>query len=125
MKLTPYGLCVRKIRLELGLALKDMAASLSVSSAYLSSIELGEKALSCKVGDQALAFLAPKISAEQYDQLQTALAQSMKAVPVSELQADERNLVAIFARRMSDGNGVPEEVLKWLRSGEVNDDAKS
>ncbi|AIY39505.1 hypothetical protein LT85_0345 [Collimonas arenae] len=49
----------------------------------------------------------------------------MKAVPVSELQADERNLVAIFARKMSDGSGVPEEVLKWLKSGEGNDDVKS
>jgi len=120
MKLTPFGLCVRKIRLELGLTLKEMANAVSVSSAYLSSVELGEKALNNKLIEDVSQFLQDKISQEQLGELRAAAAQSMKIVPVSNLGADERGLVAAFARRLSDGNGVPPDVLRWLK-GESRD----
>ncbi|MGV3741611.1 MAG: helix-turn-helix domain-containing protein [Burkholderiaceae bacterium] len=117
MKLTPFGLLVRKIRLDFGLTLKEMATALSVSSAYLSSVELGEKALSNKLADQALAYLAPKLNKQQYEELQAACAQSMKTVPVSALNVDDRTLVAAFARRLNEGQGVPDAVMKWLKTG--------
>lgn len=115
MKLTPFGLCVRKIRLELGLTLKEMASALSVSSAYLSSVELGEKALTNKLFDDVVEYLGHRISGEQLEEVKAAGAQSMKIVPVSNLGADDRGLVAAFARRLSDGNGVPPDVLRWLK----------
>lgn len=115
MKLTPFGLCVRKIRLELGLTLKEMATAVSVSSAYLSSVELGEKALNNNLIEDVSRYLQDKITLEQLDELRAAAAQSIKIVPVSNLSADERGLVAAFARRLSDGNGVPPDVLRWLK----------
>ena len=41
--MTPFGEMVRRIRQERGLLLKDMAAHLGVSSAYLSALERGER----------------------------------------------------------------------------------
>ncbi|HEX2509108.1 MAG TPA: helix-turn-helix domain-containing protein [Microvirga sp.] len=41
--MTPFGERVRLLRRERGLLLKDMAAHLGVSSAYLSALERGER----------------------------------------------------------------------------------
>ncbi|HSP25325.1 MAG TPA: helix-turn-helix domain-containing protein, partial [Saliniramus sp.] len=41
--MTPFGERVRELRRERGLQLKHMAASLGVSSAYLSALERGER----------------------------------------------------------------------------------
>lgn len=41
--MTPLGAKLRKLRAERGITLKDMAAGLGVSSAYLSALEHGKK----------------------------------------------------------------------------------
>jgi transcriptional regulator with XRE-family HTH domain len=41
--MTPFGERVRKLRQERGLLMKDMAAHLGVSSAYLSALERGDR----------------------------------------------------------------------------------
>lgn len=41
--MTPFGARVRQLRRQRGLLLKDMAAHLGVSSAYLSALERGER----------------------------------------------------------------------------------
>ena len=41
--MTPFGERVRQLRRQRGLMLKDMAAHLGVSSAYLSALERGER----------------------------------------------------------------------------------
>lgn len=122
MKLSAFGLCSRKLRLELGLTLRDMAVALGVSSPYLSSIELGERTLTKKIADQAMTYFHNKnISKDQMLALQSACDQSMNAVPVSMLQANEKNLVAAFARRLSEGQGVPDDVWKWIHGRERDD----
>jgi transcriptional regulator with XRE-family HTH domain len=40
---TPFGVRVRELRRQRGLLMKDMAAHLGVSSAYLSALERGER----------------------------------------------------------------------------------
>ncbi|MCG9095323.1 helix-turn-helix domain-containing protein [Laribacter hongkongensis] len=118
MKLTPLGLCVRQLRLELGLTLKTVAAVLGVSSAYLSAVELGDKQLTNKLADQILAYFAPMISKEKFNELQGACAASLDVVPISSLESEEKILVAAFARRLSEGHGVPDDVLNWLKKGQ-------
>ncbi|KVQ01848.1 hypothetical protein WJ96_33180 [Burkholderia ubonensis] len=115
MKLTPFGLCVRKLRLELGLTLKSMADALGVSSAYLSSIELGDKQLTAKIAEDSLRFFQGRLTQEQLKELQDSAAKSVDIVPVSSLGGDEKVLVAAFARRLTEGAGVPDEVMNWLR----------
>lgn len=41
--LTPFGKALRKLRLDLAISLKDMAAKLNVSSSFLSAVETGKK----------------------------------------------------------------------------------
>ena len=41
--MTPFGLEMRRLRAERGLALQDMAAGLGVSPAYLSALEHGRR----------------------------------------------------------------------------------
>lgn len=41
--MTPLGAKLRKLRAERGIALKDMAEALNVSSAYLSALEHGKR----------------------------------------------------------------------------------
>lgn len=120
MKLTPFGLCVRKIRLELGLTLKGMAESVAVSSAYLSAVELGEKTLTAKLGDQVVNYLKDKIATDKLEEVRAACSQSLNMVPVSNLNVDERGLVAAFARRLSEGHGVPDDVRRWLAKGDTH-----
>lgn len=43
--MTPFGLKLRELRAERGVQLKDMAAALQISSAYLSALEHGKKGL--------------------------------------------------------------------------------
>lgn len=118
MKLSAFGLCVRKLRLELGLTLRDMAGALKLSSPYLSSIELGERALTAKIAEEALTYFKDKqVSPAKIEELRVACDQSMTEVPVSTLNADERNLVAAFARRLSEGSGIPKDVKDWLKGG--------
>lgn len=41
--MTPFGLFMRKLRLDQGLLLKDMADAMGVSSSFLSALEHGKK----------------------------------------------------------------------------------
>ena len=43
--LTPFGQIVRKKRIDKFLTLKEMADALGVSSAFLSAVEMGRKAI--------------------------------------------------------------------------------
>jgi transcriptional regulator with XRE-family HTH domain len=117
MRLTPFGLCVRTLRLELGITLKSMADALGVSSAYLSSVELGDKQLTPKIMSDAESFFHAKIDETRLTELRDAAAKSIDTVPVANLESDEKVLVAAFARRLTEGAGVPDDVLKWLKKG--------
>jgi len=117
MKLTPFGLYVRTLRLELGLTLKTMADALKVSPAYLSSIELGDRPLPSTVAEEAIKFFSPQVRGERIEQLKEAIDKSANAVPIGGLESEEKVLVAAFARRLTEGEGVPDEVLKWLKKG--------
>ena len=121
MKLTDFGLCVRTLRMKYGLTLRDMAQALSISSPYLSSIELGEKKLTEKISNAAIGFLSPKVTEREMKELRSACNKTLNTVPVSMLKGEDRNLVAAFARRLSDGHGIPPEVRKWL-AGDMLDD---
>src|SRR5690242_12416839 len=104
MKLTPFGLASRKLRLELGCSLREMASQLEIGSPYLSSIELGEKQLTAKIADRAVDFFRQRgVSSEALTNLRQACDESTKIVPVSMLRPNEKALVAAFARRLSEG----------------------
>lgn len=114
MKLSPFGEAARLIRMKLGLSLKTMATAMGISSAYLSSIEYGEKRLAEKHIKAALDFLGDKANPEQLQNLRTAAERSKEIVNTASLAPDARGLVAAFARRLQQGDAPTPAIMKWL-----------
>lgn len=122
MRLSTYGLYVRKLRLENGLSLRDMAQGLGISSPYLSAIELGERGLTEKISKATLDYFSRIITADQQSELWEACRKTMDSKPVSKLNKSEKDLVAAFARRLTDGQGVPNDIVNWINGGRSNND---
>lgn len=110
--------------MKYGLTLRYMAEALSISSPYLSSIELGDRKLTKEISDATIRFFSSRITKKELSELQDACDKTLDAIPVSMLRGEERNLVAAFARRLSDGHGIPSEIKKWLQGDEPDDPTK-
>ena len=124
MRLTDFGLCVRTLRMKYEITLREMAKALSISSPYLSSIEFGERKLTQKIIEQTMNFLRPKISKAELEGLDEACHKTLDEVPVSNLNGDNRNLVAMFARRLSEGHEVTPEIKHWIERKGLDDSNK-
>lgn len=98
--LTPFGVEVRKLRLDKGLRLLDVARTLGLTSAHLSAIETGKKAI--PRGHVEVVSRAMKLSHDEHTRLQRAADQTRPEVRVDNLRGSERELVAAFARRLDD-----------------------
>lgn len=110
--------------MKYGLTLRDMAQALSISSPYLSSIELGDRKLTKEISDATIRFFSSRITKKELSELQSACDKTLDTIPVSMLRGEERNLVAAFARRLSDGHGIPSEIKRWLQGDEPDDPTK-
>jgi transcriptional regulator with XRE-family HTH domain len=97
------------------LSLKAMAQGMGISSAHLSALEYGEKRLSEKHVDAALAFFSDKATPQQRQDLRIAAQQSRDIVNMDDFDPQARGLVAAFARRISSGTTPPPELLKWIK----------
>ncbi len=104
MQLTPFGLCVRKLRLETGCRLKDMADSIGCSSAYLSAVEIGKKPISDDVIEGAIEFFKELKVAGAEKIIRDEAAKTRTTLDVNTLSHDERGVLAAFARRMPSSN---------------------
>lgn len=107
MKLTPFGESARLLRMKYGWSLKQMAEAMQISSAYLSSIEFGEKRLAQKHIDSAIEFVRSKASSEQLHAFREAAEQSKQIIDTAGLSADARGHVAAFARKLQAGGKPP------------------
>lgn len=114
MKLTPFGEAVRHLRMRYDASLKAMAEAMEISSSYLSGIEYGDRRLSQKHIDGALAFFDGVATAEELHKLRDAAEQSKEMVNMSSLSPDARGLVAAFARRLQEGAAPTPEIVSWL-----------
>jgi Zn-dependent peptidase ImmA (M78 family) len=109
--LTPLGKALRQLRIDKGLKLLDVAEALGVSSAYVSAIETGRKA----VPDGFVADLRRKLklTAAEADVLRRAVDRTRKTVSVDALAGEQREMVARFARQIDE---LPEGLLKKLKT---------
>ncbi|HKB61081.1 MAG TPA: helix-turn-helix transcriptional regulator [Gallionellaceae bacterium] len=118
MKLTPFGEAVRVLRMRLDISMKAMADYMQISSSYLSCIEYGDKRLSQKHIDSAIAFFTDKfkdkVTAKEIARLRQAAEQSKDHVNMASLSPDARGLVAAFARRLQEGEVPNDEVKNWI-----------
>lgn len=109
-KLTPFGIALRKLRLERGERLLDMATILRKSVAFLSAVETGRKPI--PEGFVASIGHALSLTADQIRALEAAADQTRKEVKVDNLSHNDRELVAAFARQLDD---VPQDLREALR----------
>lgn len=108
--ITPFGIATRKLRLDKGLRLLDLAKKLELSSSFISAVETGKKPIpSGYVGSVVTAMrLTPLQAAE----LQRAADRSKTVVDIDGLQGSQRELVAAFARKLHD---LPPEFLEEIK----------
>lgn len=116
MKLTLFGKAVRNLRITYDIPLKTMAEAMEISSAYLSSMEYGDKKLSEKHLQAAIDFFSDKATPPEISALRKAGEQSMDVVSTATLTPDARGLVAAFARRLQEGRAPTPEIENWINS---------
>ena len=108
--MTPFGIAMRKIRLEKGLRIMDIAAKLGLTSSFISAVVSGKKPIPgsyvasvvrvlCLTQPAALNF---KESADR----------SKTYIDVDALEGSQRELVAAFARKLDD---LPPEFLEQIK----------
>lgn len=108
---TSVGKFLRKLRIDSGEILRDMAKKLDVSSAFLSAVENGKK----KIPDTWLLKLeaAYSLTSQQMDELKNAIAESGDTVELNVRNASDANrrLAVSFARQFDT---LDEETAKKL-----------
>jgi transcriptional regulator with XRE-family HTH domain len=101
---TDFGKICRKIRIDNGEVLKDMAAKLNVTTAYLSAVEIGKR--NVPQGWIELIKNEYRISDKQYQQLQDSLYEIKKYVKIDLEQQSEvdRELILEFHKNLKNLN---------------------
>jgi transcriptional regulator with XRE-family HTH domain len=118
--LTPFGIAVRKLRLDKGMRLLDLAKATDRSSAFISAIETGRK----QIPDAYLLAVARamKLTAGEIRELRRAADRTRKEVPVSKLGEDQRELVAAFARKLDElPSAMMADLKKVILKSEAGD----
>lgn len=113
---TELGKCLRKLRIDVGETLGDMADRLGITSSYLSAIEKGKRpAPSGLVGKVAGLY---SLSDEARESLEAAADKTLKSVKVELDGASDpkRDAALCFARSFDDlDDETARSVLKLLR----------
>lgn len=108
--LTQLGIFLRKLRLDSGEIMKEMATRLDVSSSFLSAVENGKK----KMPDSWYEMIIDQynLDKEKQDELMTAIEESQKSLEINleDLSKEKKRLAFSFARELENMN--KEEVDK-------------
>jgi len=110
-RLTPFGIAVRKLRLDKGLRLIDMAERLEMSTAFLSAIETGRKPIPDGLVLRISRSL--ELSTEELSGIRKSVDRTRKEVRVDDKKEDDRELIAAFARRLDE---IPQDDLDKLKN---------
>jgi Zn-dependent peptidase ImmA (M78 family) len=108
--LTPFGIAARKLRLDKGMRLLDLARLTGYSAAFISAVETGRKPIPNSY--VAKAARAMELSESELRDLERAADQARKEVRLDKMPADQRELVAAFARRL---DAIPPEMIEALK----------
>lgn len=114
---TEFGKFVRKLRIDRGLMLGDMADAMQTSSAYLSAVETGKKKIPDELVDKVITFFG--LDNEQARHLRQAADDSPVAVKIDlkNASSEERMLVSAFARKVGDLSNHEQETLWKVLGG--------
>ena len=114
--LTSVGKYLRKLRIDRGEILRDMAKNLGVSSAFLSAVENGKK----KMPDAWITKLEElySLTAGQMTDLKDAIAESSDTIEldIRNASAESRQLAVSFARQFDTlDDETAERLLRILK----------
>jgi len=115
--LTPLGKALRKLRIDRGLRLLDMAKDLGISAAYLSSIEMGRK----RVPDDLVKKIVRRYELDRATerQLEADAAMSIRSLEIDlKGSGDKTRELALYLSRKFEAIGdiEAERALESLRS---------
>lgn len=98
--LTEFGKSIRKIRIDHGVILADMARTLGVTSSYLSAVEHGKR----KVPENWIRLIAEKydLTTKESDELQETVERSRKEVIIPLGNSKEKDDLALSFARVFD-----------------------
>ena len=101
MPITEFGKVIREMRGKADVSLRDMATAIGYSPAFLSAVEIGEKALTDELVGKAIGYLRrmKKFPNRDLAHLRAAGDRTRREVDVSRLNGTGREVVAAFARR--------------------------
>lgn len=113
--ITEFGKTLRKIRIDRGEVLRDMAARLEVSPSFISAIETGKKKIPTGFLDQIVALY--NLTRAEERMLEDAAKDSVTAVKINLLGSDttQRRAALVFARdfgKLSDTKA--KQILQLL-----------
>jgi transcriptional regulator with XRE-family HTH domain len=100
MVLTPFGKALRKLRIDKELTLHELALKMKLSAAFISAVETGRKPI--PDGFTLAAQRAMKLTSSECKELRRAADQTRKEVRIDKLTSEQREVVAAFARGISD-----------------------
>jgi transcriptional regulator with XRE-family HTH domain len=114
MKTTKYGQFVRKLRIDRGIVLKDMADDLGVSVPMLSAMELGKR----KIKDEVLSNIIKVYNLSDLEEVELykAAVTSLNTIDIDISDKSEavKELTAAFARKVNDGAMLNIEAIRKL-----------
>lgn len=96
MKLTAFGKVIRKLRIEHNLLLGQMASKIGISSAYLSSIELGERNIPKDFLEKMKVF--SEFTKDEFRQIEKSITDSIEEFIFTPKTDYQRELMASLAR---------------------------
>mgnify|MGYP002624377606 CR=1 FL=1 len=119
--LTSLGRFLRKIRIDHGEVLKDMADKLGVTASFLSAVENGKKRMPSSWNSLICSLY--ELNNEQMDELTRAIAESENKIELDFTNASgtQRELAVSFARKFNDFDERQlKSFIELLRRGNDN-----
>lgn len=114
--ITEFGKALRKIRIDRGEVLRDMAAKLEVSPSFISAIETGKKKIPTGFIEQIETLY--NLTDLEERMLKDAVKNSVTAVKINLLGSDitQRTAALVFARDFGSlSDKTAEQILKLLQ----------
>lgn len=115
--LTSLGRFLRKLRIDEGEILKDMAEKLQITVSFLSAVENGKKRMPSSWNNKICDMY--QLSETQRQDFTTAIAETENAIEMnlSGKSLQNRELAISFARKFSDMDDSQVEAIKKILAG--------
>ena len=99
--MTKFGIFIRKLRLDRGIRLRDMAKDLDISPAYLSAMETGHKDITQSLADKVSSVY--NLSIEQSKELKKSIMLSKQKICITTSQIAWKNeLISMLKEKLDN-----------------------